>query len=87
MPYVIVVYDVQADRTPKFLNYLRRYLTHVQNSVFEGELTEGTLEEVKTTLESMLDPGESVMVYRMTSEKYVDRVVFGEDPMDDQQFL
>jgi CRISPR-associated protein Cas2 len=87
MPYVIVVYDVQADRTPKFLNYLRQYLTHVQNSVFEGELTEGTLEEVKTTLESMLDPGESVMVYRMASEKYVDRVVFGEDPMDDQQFL
>jgi len=87
LPYVIVVYDVQADRTPKFLNYLRRYLTHVQNSVFEGELTEGTLEEVKTRLESMLDPDESVMVYRMASEKYVDRVVFGEDPMDDQQFL
>jgi len=87
VPYVIVVYDVQADRTPRFLRYLRRYLTHIQNSVFEGELTEGTLEEVKTTLESMLEPDESVMVYRMASEKYVDRFVFGEDPMDDQQFL
>lgn len=69
------------------MKYLRRYLTHVQNSVFEGDLTEGTLEEMKTTLGSMLDPGESVMVYRMASEKYVDRFVFGEDPMDDQQFL
>lgn len=87
MPYVIVVYDVQADRTPKFLKYLRQYLVHVQNSVFEGELTEGTLEEVKTTLESMVETGESVMVYRMVSEKYVDRFVFGDDPMDDQQFL
>lgn len=87
MPYVIIVYDVQADRTPKFLRYLRRYLTHVQNSVFEGELTEGTLEEVKTTLESMVETGESVMVYRMASEKYVDRFVVGDDPMDDQQFL
>jgi len=87
VPYVIVVYDVQADRTPKFLNYLRRYLTHVQNSVFEGELTEGKLEEVKTTLESMLESGESVMVYRMSSEKYVDRFVFGTDPMDEEKFL
>jgi len=87
VPYVIVVYDVQADRTSKFLEYLRRYLTHVQNSVFEGELTEGNLEEVKTTLESMLESGESVMVYRMASEKYVDRSVFGDDPMDEQQFL
>lgn len=83
MPYVIVVYDVQADRTPKFL----RYLTHVQNSAFEGELTEGTLEEVTTALESMLEADESVIVYRMASEKYVDRFVFGDDPMDNQQFL
>jgi CRISPR-associated protein Cas2 len=85
--YAIVVYDVQAERTTKFLTYLRRYLTHVQNSVFEGELTEGTLIEVKETLQSMLEDGESVMVYRMDSESYVERSVYGDDPMDDQQFL
>ena len=85
--YVIVVYDVEADRTRKFLKYLRRYLTHVQNSVFEGELTEGDYETVKTDLQTMLKAGESVMIYRMSSEKYVDRSVFGHDPMDDQQFL
>lgn len=87
MPYVIIVYDVQADRTRKFLKYLRRFLTHVQNSVFEGEITEGTLEEVTSTLESMLEPGESVMTYRMATEDYVDRQVFGDDPMDEDQFL
>ncbi|RKS75895.1 CRISPR-associated Cas2 family protein [Haloarcula quadrata] len=87
MVYAIIVYDVQADRTPKFLKYLRRYLTHVQNSVFEGELTEGTLVEVKETLQSMLEEGESVMVYRMDSGSYVERSVYGDDPMDDQQFL
>jgi CRISPR-associated protein Cas2 len=87
VPYAIIVYDVQADRTPKFLRYLRRYLTHVQNSVFEGQITEGTLQEVKTDLESMLEPTESVMVYEMSSESYVERSVFGEDPMDDDQFL
>jgi len=87
MVYAIIVYDVQADRTPKFLKFLRRYLTHVQNSVFEGELTEGTLVEIKETLQSMLEEGESVMVYRMDSESYVERSVYGDDPMDDQQFL
>ena len=87
VPYVIIVYDVKAERTPKFLKYLRRYLPHVQNSVFEGQITDGTLTEVKTKLESMLEVGESVMVYEMSSESYVDRSVFGEDPMDDEQFL
>jgi CRISPR-associated protein Cas2 len=87
MPYLIVVYDVQADRTPKFLKYLRQYLVHVQNSVFEGELTAGQAAEVESTLEEMLEPGESVMVYRMAGESYVERSVYGDDPMDDQQFL
>jgi CRISPR-associated protein Cas2 len=87
MVYAVVVYDVEADRTRKFLHYLRRYLTHAQNSVFEGELTEGKLDEVTNTLESMLEPGESVIVYRMSSEKYVDRTVFGNDPAEDSQFL
>lgn len=87
MPYVVIVYDVQADRTPKFLKYLGRYLEHFQNSVFEGQLTEGTFTEVKSDLESMLEPDELIILYRMSSDYYVDRTVFGEDPMDDSQFL
>jgi len=85
--YAVIVYDVEADRTRLFLNFLRQYLTHVQNSVFEGEVTEGDLEEIKHTLESMLESGESVIVYRMSAEQYVSRTVYGEDPTEDQQFL
>jgi CRISPR-associated protein Cas2 len=85
--YVVVVYDVQADRTHRFLNFLRQYLTHVQNSVFEGEITEGDIEAINHRLESMLEANESVILYRMTSEKYVDRTVYGEDPAEDDQFL
>lgn len=87
MVYVVAVYDVEADRTRLFLNFLRRYLTHVQNSVFEGEITAGDLEEIKQHLDSMLEAGESVIVYRMSSEQYVSRTVYGEDPTDDSQFL
>lgn len=87
MVYVVAVYDVEADRTRLFLNFLRRYLTHVQNSVFEGDIAEGDLEEVKQELDSMLEAGESVIVYRMSSEQYVSRTVYGEDPTDDSQFL
>lgn len=87
VPYAIIVYDVEADRTHKFLKYLRRYLEHVQNSVFEGELTAGKFKEVESTLEEMLKPGESVICYRMSAEEYVERSVFGEDPMEDDKFL
>ncbi|QZA88395.1 CRISPR-associated endonuclease Cas2 [Salinarchaeum sp. IM2453] len=87
MVYVIAVYDVEADRTRLFLKFLRKYLTHVQNSVFEGEITKGDFEKVKQELESMLEPGESIIIYQMSSEKYVSRTVYGEDPAEDSQFL
>lgn len=87
MVYVVVVYDMDADRTHYMLNYLRRYLVHVQNSVFEGELTEGDFEKVRAGVERILEPDESTIIYRVESEKFVDRTVFGDDPTDDQRFL
>jgi len=35
----------------------------------------------------MLEPGESVIAYRISSEKYVSRTVYGEDPASRSQFL
>lgn len=87
MVYVVIVYDVQADRTRILLKFLRRYLTHVQNSVFEGQVTEGDLERIRNGIEERLEPGESTIVYELSSEKLLDRTVFGEDPTEDQRFL
>lgn len=87
MVYVVIVYDVQADRTRILLKFLRRYLTHVQNSVFEGQVTDGDLERIKNGIEERLEPGESTIIYELSSEKLLDRTVFGDDPTEDQRFL
>jgi len=85
--YVVVVYDMEADRTHKMLKFLRRYLTHVQNSVLEGDVTEGDLEKIRSGVDELLKPGESTIIYQISSEKLVDRSVFGDDPAADDQFL
>jgi CRISPR-associated protein Cas2 len=87
VPYVVVVYDVEADRTRIPRKLLRQYLTHVQNSVFEGHITEGDLEEVTSAIQETVRDDESAILYRMSSENYVDRTVVGEDPAEDQRFL
>lgn len=87
MVYVIVVYDMEAERTNKMLKFLRRYLTHVQNSVFEGEVSEGDFEEIRTGVNELLKDGESTIIYLISSKKRVDRTVFGTDPADESQFL
>lgn len=87
MVYLVVVYDVQADRTRYFRNFLRQYLQHVQNSVFEGEVTAGDAETIEARVESMLNDEESTIVYRLPAEKFVDRSAFGDDPAEDARFL
>ncbi|WP_114578411.1 CRISPR-associated endonuclease Cas2 [Saliphagus sp. LR7] len=85
--YVVMVYDLRADRTHKALKLGRRYLTHVQNSVLEGEISKGDLEKLRNEIEDLLEPGESTIVYELSSDAVLDRTVYGEDPTDDQRFL
>lgn len=44
--YVILVYDVDQKRTAKMLKLCRRYLSWIQNSVFEGEISEVQLKQL-----------------------------------------
>lgn len=85
--YVVLVYDMEADRTQKMLKIGRRYLTHVQNSVLEGEITEGDLARLQDEIGTLLKPGESVIVYELSSDSLLNRSVYGEDPAEDSRFL
>lgn len=85
--YVILVYDLQAHRTQKALKIGRRYLIHVQNSVLEGEISEGDLERLRSEIEDLLEPGESAIIYELSSNTLLNRTVYGEDPTEGQRFL
>jgi CRISPR-associated protein Cas2 len=85
--YIVMVYDLEADRTQKALKLGRRYLTHVQNSVLEGEISEGDLETLKNEVDDLLQPGESTIIYELSSDTLLNRTVYGEDPTEDQRFL
>ena len=48
--FVIVVYDINRKRVGRALKICRNYLDHVQKSVFEGNITEGQLKQLKNEL-------------------------------------
>ena len=85
--YAVMVYDMEADRTQKALKLGRRYLTHVQNSVLEGEISEGDLATLKNEVDDLLNPGESTIIYELSSDTLLNRTVYGDDPTEDQRFL
>ncbi|HIE09702.1 MAG TPA: CRISPR-associated endonuclease Cas2 [Armatimonadetes bacterium] len=80
--YVIIVYDVDQKRVQRVCNFLRRFLNWVQNSVFEGELTESQLARVKEGLSRRINEEEdSVYIYIFSDKKWVKREVVGQVKM------
>lgn len=76
--FVIMVYDVNTKRVGKALRIARRYMTWVQNSVFEGEMTPGELKSLKREMNDVIDTnGDSVLFYTWSSAKYTSRDVIG----------
>ncbi|ACA60306.1 CRISPR-associated endonuclease Cas2 [Candidatus Desulforudis audaxviator] len=76
--YVILVYDVNVARVGKVLKRARRYLTWVQNSVLEGELTEASYRALKSDLARVIDTREdSVLFYVLGARKYTRRELMG----------
>lgn len=53
--YVIVAYDVNQKRVGKVMKTCRKYLAHVQKSVFEGAITESKLKKLKNDLMKIID--------------------------------
>jgi len=76
--YALIVYDVRAWRVARVCKYLRRFLSHVQNSVFEGDLTARNLNRVQKDLADLIDLHEdSVLLYILRDQAAMRREKIG----------
>ena len=78
--FVILVYDFEEKRVAKALKICRKYLPWVQNSVFEGEISEGNLKKLRLELKSTMDiDSDSVLIYTFHSTKFSSKEVLGKE--------
>ncbi|MEM0466087.1 MAG: CRISPR-associated endonuclease Cas2 [Candidatus Thermoplasmatota archaeon] len=86
--YVIVVYDVNVDRVNKVRIFLKQYLNWVQNSVFEGELTKSELSIVEHAVQELINQSEdSVRIYVLRSDKYLEMIEVGTSKVDVSEII
>jgi len=86
--YYILVYDVNVKRVAKMLKLMRQYLNHVQNSVFEGELTDAQLAELKDKARDLMNADEdSIIIYRVGSKRWSAREVLGIEKRSPDNFV
>lgn len=86
--YVIVVYDAGPKKGTKLLKYLRRHLLWVQNSVFEGEVTESEFERMKKEIKEIINTKkDGIIYYTLGSKDYLARGIIGVEKNDTDSFI
>ena len=86
--FVIIVYDIGQKRVAKVLKTCRKYLYWVQNSVFEGEISQANLIKLKTELGKIIDYGyDSIIIYSFRTTKYSDIEIMGVKKGGEELFL
>lgn len=85
--YVIAVYDVEAKRCPRMLKLCREFLSHIQNSVFEGDITEANLETLKYRADQIMCEDDSFIIFSSRNAKWLDKQVLGNDKRTTDNFI
>ena len=86
--YVILVYDFGEKRVGKMLKLCRKYLNWIQNSVFEGEISEVKLKELTLKAEEFMKQEEdSIIIFSERTEKWLDKQIIGKEPGSIDNFL
>lgn len=87
--YLILVYDIQTDDedgakvSRKVFKTCKRYLYHIQKSVFEGELSEVQYLQLKTELFDILRKNkDSCIVFKSRSEKWLEKEFLAKEEID-----
>lgn len=86
--YIILVYDINQKRVGKMLKLCRQYLNWIQNSVFEGELTEVKLKELLAKAKKIMDTNEdSLIIFKSRNEKWLEKEVIGQEKNELDTFI
>ncbi len=82
--YVILVYDINLEEKEgqrvlrRVFKTCKKYLVHIQNSVFEGELLESQAIKLKAELDKYIrEEKDSVILFKSRSHKWLDKEFLG----------
>lgn len=86
--YMLVVYDAAPKRGAKLLKFLRQHLIWVQNSVFEGEVTESESAIILSRIKDIVNQEkDSIIYYLFDTDKYKERGIIGIEKNDTDSFI
>lgn len=77
------MYDIKSDECGqrvlnKTFKTCKKYLSHIQNSVFEGELSKSQIIKLRYELDSIIRKDvDSVILFKSRNEKWLEKEMWG----------
>ena len=93
MMYVILVYDIAMDGngarvSRNVFKICKKYLMHVQCSVFEGELSKVQIKKLKAEIQAWIrDDQDSIILFQSRNERWLDKDIMGRQDVTVDNFL
>jgi CRISPR-associated protein Cas2 len=81
--YVILTYDIKLDDNgqrvlSKVFKLCKKYLIHIQNSVFEGEISESQIMKLNSELAKYIRKDlDSVILFKSRHERWLEKDFWG----------
>lgn len=81
--YVVLVYDIKLDGNGvkmwrNIFKICKRYLHHVQNSVFEGEISKAQIVQLKGELKKYIRQDmDSVIIFKSREQRWMEKELWG----------
>ena len=83
--YVVLVYDIAQDKNGQkrwshVYKICKKYLSHIQNSVFEGEISKKKKKKMQQELKPYIDKElDSVIIFKSRQERWLDKEFWGKE--------
>lgn len=91
--YVILVYDIVTDEQgkknlPNVFKICKKYLVHIQNSVFEGNISVSNIAALKTELKPYVRKDkDSVILFTARDERWLKKEFVGMEDDKTSRFI
>ncbi|WP_058486785.1 CRISPR-associated endonuclease Cas2 [Defluviitalea phaphyphila] len=92
--YIVLVYDINIEENSgqkvlrNTFKICKKYLHHIQNSVFEGEVTKVQLERLKSELQEYIRKDkDSVIVFKTRADRWLEKEFWAKEEDLTNNFL
>ncbi len=86
--YIILMYDIAEEgngpkRWRRVFKLCKQYLIHIQNSVFEGEISKADLFKLEKQIQNEINQSlDSVLIFKSRNERWLDKDILGKEQED-----